>query len=184
MIWLKYRWKWFETPFNVYWRENAHYSPLPNKPWFSCVCSMSLLKTVGKGEFVYNEQFILFPQYFLPFFRTFCHFHLIWNCHLQTLSVWKSLKFVIWERGIQGFLYICTCVYMHEFFIDSSPLGTFFIQSSTCTTLELSTTQSRLLKTLKRKPFENILRKGENAGNQHFLLFAQCFQRAYPFSRC
>ena len=24
--------------------------------------------------------------------------------------------------------------------------------------------------------FENIVGKGENAGNQHFLLFAQCFQ--------
>ena len=25
---------------------------------------------------------------------------------------------------------------------------------------------------------ENIGRKGENAGNQHFLLFPQCFQKA------
>ena len=24
---------------------------------------------------------------------------------------------------------------------------------------------------------ENIVRKGENAGNQHFLLFPQCFQK-------
>ena len=24
------------------------------------------------------------------------------------------------------------------------------------------------------KPFENIVGKGENAGNQHFLLFPQC----------
>ena len=30
---------------------------------------------------------------------------------------------------------------------------------------------------------ENIVEKGENAGNQHFLLFPQCFQRAfYPGS--
>ena len=29
---------------------------------------------------------------------------------------------------------------------------------------------------LDMKPFENIARKGENAGNQHFLLFPQCFQ--------
>ena len=35
--------------------------------------------------------------------------------------------------------------------------------------------QSRLLKTLKKKPFENIVRKGEKAGNKHFALFAQCF---------
>ena len=25
------------------------------------------------------------------------------------------------------------------------------------------------------KPFENIMGKGENAGNQHFLLFPKCF---------
>ena len=27
-----------------------------------------------------------------------------------------------------------------------------------------------------KQDFENIVRKGENAGNQHFLLFQQCFQ--------
>ena len=29
--------------------------------------------------------------------------------------------------------------------------------------------------TLIEMAFENIVRKGENAGNQHFLLFPQCF---------
>ena len=28
---------------------------------------------------------------------------------------------------------------------------------------------------------ENIVRKGENAGSQHFLLFPQCFQKAFVF---
>ena len=37
------------------------------------------------------------------------------------------------------------------------------------------TTQSRPLTTPRKKPFENIFGKGENAGNQHFLLFPQCF---------
>ena len=46
----------------------------------------------------YNEQFLLFPQCFLPIWRTFCPFYQIWNCLLQTLSVWKSPKFVVWER--------------------------------------------------------------------------------------
>ena len=32
-----------------------------------------------------------------------------------------------------------------------------------------------LLATLTKKPFENLVGKGENAGNQHFLLFLQCF---------
>ena len=39
----------------------------------------------------------------------------------------------------------------------------------------LCTTQPRALTTLRREAFENIEGKGENAGNQHFLLFPQCF---------
>ena len=42
------------------------------------------------------------------------------------------------------------------------------------------TIQSRLLTTLSKRPFEKIVGKGENAGNQHFLLFPQCFQ---PYQR-
>ena len=39
------------------------------------------------------------------------------------------------------------------------------------------TTQSQLLTTLTKKPFRNIVGKGENAGNQHFLLFHNVFYR-------
>ena len=39
----------------------------------------------------------------------------------------------------------------------------------------LLTTHSQLLMTLKKKPFESIVRKEENADNQHFLLLQQCF---------
>ena len=46
--------------------------------------------------------------------------------------------------------------------------------------MKLITTQSRLLMTLNEKAFENIVGKGENAGNQHFLLFPQCVQ---PFPK-
>ena len=46
--------------------------------------------------------------------------------------------------------------------------------------LKLFTTQSRLLTTPKQMPFENIVGKGENVGNQHFLLFPQCF---LPFTK-
>ena len=65
---------------------------------FTCLKSKSPENTEGKGEIARNEQFLLFPQCFLPIWRTFCHFHEIWNCRLQTLSVWKNLKFVVWER--------------------------------------------------------------------------------------
>ena len=40
---------------------------------------------------------------------------------------------------------------------------------------KLFNSQSRLLMTLRKKHFENIVGKGENAGNQHFLLFLQFF---------
>ena len=49
-------------------------NPFPNKPWFLHVCNTSLLKTLGKGEIARNEQFLLFPQCFLLFRRTFWHF--------------------------------------------------------------------------------------------------------------
>ena len=38
-----------------------------------------------------------------------------------------------------------------------------------------SVPQFRLSTTVKKNLFENIVGKGENAGNQHFLLFPQCF---------
>ena len=70
-------------------------NPFPNKP---CLQYKSLENTVGKGEIARNEQFLLFPQHFLHIWITFCHFHQIKNCWLQTLSVWQSLNFVVWER--------------------------------------------------------------------------------------
>ena len=44
-----------------------------------------------------------------------------------------------------------------------------------CYNRQLFTTQSRLLTTLWKEAFENILGQGENAGNHHFLLFPNCF---------
>ena len=64
---------------------------------FMCLQYKSFENKVGNREIAHNEQFLLFPQCFLPVWRTFCHFHHFWNCHPQTLSVWKSLKFVVWE---------------------------------------------------------------------------------------
>ena len=65
---------------------------------FTCLQDKSFEDTVGKGEIAHIKQFLLFPQCFLPDRRTFFHFHQIQNCCLQTLSDWKSLKSVVWER--------------------------------------------------------------------------------------
>ena len=99
------------------------FNPLPNKKFFN----WSKLKTcadnkinvnkrlkpdmrreeniVGKGENAGNQHFLLFPQYFQNLSSSgslkvgiVCNFHQISNCHLQSLSVWKGLKFVVWER--------------------------------------------------------------------------------------
>ena len=59
---------------------------------------VSLKHWGGRGEIAHNEQFLLFPQCFQPFQRTFSHFHKISHCRLQILSVWNSPKFVVWER--------------------------------------------------------------------------------------
>ena len=59
---------------------------------------MSFENIVGKVEIACDKQFLLFPQCFLPILRTFCHFHQIYNCRLQTLWVWKNLKFVVFQR--------------------------------------------------------------------------------------
>ena len=69
-----------------------------NKPWFLCVCRTSLLKTLWEKEKLLIEQFLLYLQCFLPFRRPFHHFHQTLSCHQQTLSLRKSLNFVVWER--------------------------------------------------------------------------------------
>ena len=57
----------------------------------------SFENAVGKGEIARNEQFLLFPLCFLPLLENFLLFSL--NLKLSSAnSVWKSLKFVIWER--------------------------------------------------------------------------------------
>ena len=68
-----------------------------------CLRYKSFENILGKGEIVSYEQFLFFQQSFLPFWRTFHHFTRIKNCRLQTLSIWKSLKFLVWERVNQNF---------------------------------------------------------------------------------
>ena len=57
----------------------------------TCLQYKSFENTVGKGEIAHKEQFLLFPLCFLPFWRTFRHFHQIQNSRLQTPSKLKGL---------------------------------------------------------------------------------------------
>ena len=71
-----------------------------------CLHYKSCENTMGKGEIARDKQFLLFPQCFLTFWRTFHHLYQIQNFHQQTFSVWKSLEFVVWERVNKGKLLI------------------------------------------------------------------------------
>ena len=65
----------------------------------TCLHLKSFENTVGKEEIARNEQFLLFlTVFFQHFLRTLYPFHQTKNCRLQTLSVWKSPNFVVWER--------------------------------------------------------------------------------------
>ena len=49
--------------------------PFPKQAMvFTCLQNRSFGNTVGKGENACNEQFLLFPQCFLPIWRTAFHF--------------------------------------------------------------------------------------------------------------
>ena len=70
---------------------------------FTGLQDKSFENTQGKGEIARSEQFLLFPQCFLPIWLTLCYFHQIYYCRVQTLSVWNSEKFDVWER-VKGVL--------------------------------------------------------------------------------
>ena len=72
---------------------------------FFHVFSPSVFKTLSEKEKLLrrpNEQFLLFPECFLPLRGTSCHFHQIENCRLHILSILKNQIFVVRE-GVQMF---------------------------------------------------------------------------------
>ena len=120
-------WEWVNNPFqNTFGKEEnvctcfslTMQLTLPQtSPCFNMSGVQVFENTSGKGEIACQEQFLLFSQCFLPFWITFCQFHKIQNCRLQTLSVWKSLKFFIWDRVKEKFscfrhivFVICKCL--------------------------------------------------------------------------
>jgi hypothetical protein len=66
----------------------------PNKPVFYG-SAVQVLKTLWEKEkLLVTSNFSFTPSVFCPLEEVSS----IWSCRLQTPSVWKSLKFVIWER--------------------------------------------------------------------------------------
>ena len=52
-------------------------NPFPHNHTFQHPWEVTHLKTLRKGEIARNEQFLLFPQGFLPVWITFFHFRQI-----------------------------------------------------------------------------------------------------------
>ena len=87
------------TGITDYFCQQMPLNPFLNKPGFYVFAVQVFWKHCGKRENGLNKQFLLFPHRLLPVWRTLCHFHQIWICRLQIVPVWKSLKFVVWERA-------------------------------------------------------------------------------------
>ena len=124
------------------------FNPFPNKPWFLRVCYTTLLKTLGKGEIARNEQFLLFHNVFYLFEELSAisiEFKIV-VCKLFKIGRVKKLSF---GKGLGRGSVVKS--------LNLLPNNPWFSRSrGTCL-------------------FENIVGKGENAGNQHFLLFPQYF---------
>ena len=76
---------------------------------FTCLQSKSFENTVGKGEIARDEQFLLSLGVFYLFGEDsaiFIEFEIV---VMQTLSIWKSLKFVVWEKVKTKFLFLSQC---------------------------------------------------------------------------
>ena len=74
-------------------------NPFPNKPWLLCVCSTSLLKTLWEKEkLLMMSNFSFSHGVSYPIGELSAIVVKSWNYCLQSLSVWKSLKFAFWER--------------------------------------------------------------------------------------
>ena len=128
-------------------------------PDFYMSASQIFRKHCEKRRNALSKQFLLFPQCFRPV----CYFHQSWNCRLQTLSDWKSLKFVVWKR------------------VNSLPNNKILDLS------KLKAVSDDIINVTEKLEFvlgrvKNIVGKGENAGYQHFPLFTNFFQNV-SFSR-
>ena len=76
--------------------------PFPNEPWFLRICGTSLLKTLwGKEKLIVKSNFSFFLSVFYPFGYISAISITNENRRLQTLSVWKCLKFVV-RKGLRN----------------------------------------------------------------------------------
>ena len=82
--------------------ERNHYfryiNSFPNKPWFLHVSCTSLLKTLWENEKLFIVSISPFSAVLSPCLKNFLPFSSNQKLSSANLSVWKRLKFVVWER--------------------------------------------------------------------------------------
>ena len=80
-------------------RPQSYFNPFPNKPLFLCVCNTFILKTLcEKEKLLMMSTFSFSHSVFATLFENFLPFSSNLKLCLRTLSVCKSIKFVIWAR--------------------------------------------------------------------------------------
>ena len=128
---------------------------------------------------------IMLKGLFIPYSATFSIELLTYEHKQSPYPIWKSFTTII-ENHSFGSLGAFS-IYFSVFFLLSLLLAT--IQANYSVFYSISRTfilpftkQVRLFKTCRKKTFENIVGKGENARNQHFLLFPhKVFYLINPF---
>ena len=79
------------------------FKPFPNKPWFLRVCSKGLFKTLWEKEkLLVTSNFSFSHSVFNPFGELPAIFIKFKIVVCKTVSIWKCLKFVIWERILKS----------------------------------------------------------------------------------
>ena len=92
-------WIWTSLKFCCLVMGEIAFNPFPNKPWFLRVCRTSLFKTLWEKEkLLVTSNFSFSHSVFYLFYEFSASLYQIWNCRLQTLPIWNSLKFVVWEK--------------------------------------------------------------------------------------
>ena len=128
---LKYAWTVYndQLSYRLWWL-----NPFRNKLWFLRVWSASLLKTLWEKEkLLVTSNFSFSHSVFYMFVKHSAIFINFWNCRLLTLSVWESLKFVVWERVNTSNDLVVKCgfakdekmIYFH-FFASSFPVYCYY----------------------------------------------------------
>ena len=119
--------------------------------------------SVGKGENASNQQFWVISGRF--------QFNSKKRYDVKNIDKWGYSYLIEWKTSLEKekLLVTSNLLFSHNVF-----------KSRLLLMRQNEYLWSKGLTNLKKEAFENIVEKGENAANQHFLLFPQCF---LPYQR-